>query len=252
MEQKTVERNYGRKVIRDGQGVRQTKSKNYARRFFLIMGCTFMIGFVFGSIVTGIIVHKNDMKKLQRQESISSAEVQMIESSPYGSGNNVISEEGDFTWTVDDSFIPLDVPMDTELQQFVFELSASYNIDWTLVMAMIDHESSWDSDCISKTNDYGLMQINVCNHEMLQERLGITDFLDEEQNIRSGLYVLSWLFKKYDGDVHKVLMAYNMGEGGCENLWNSGVHSTSYSRTITAKQAEFQQYIEERMGETNE
>lgn len=252
MEQK-VEKTYGRKVIRDGQGVRQTKKKNYARRFFLIMGCTFIVGMVFGSIVTGIIVHKNDMKKLmQRQETLSGAEVQMILSEPFGSGNNQVTEDDNFIWEVDDSFVPLDVNMDKELQQFVFELSTSYNIDWTLVMAIIDHESDFIPTAVSPTNDYGLMQINVCNHEMLQERLGITDFLNEEQNIRSGLYVLSYLFKKYDGNVHKVLMAYNMGEGGCERLWESGVYSTSYSRTITNIQADFQQQIQERTGDENE
>ena len=218
----------------------------------MIMGCSFLLGVIFGSIVTGIIVHKNDMKKLmQRQETLSGAEVQMMLSSPYGSGNNQV-DEGLFTWETDDSFIPLECDMDAELQRFVFELSTSYNIDWTLVMAIIDHESDFIPTAISPTNDYGLMQINICNHELLEERLGITDFLDEEQNIRSGVYVLSYLFKKYDGNVHKVLMAYNMGEGGCERLWNGGVHSTEYSRTITNIQAEYQQQIQEKEGEENE
>ena len=218
----------------------------------MIMGCSFLLGAIFGSIMTGIIVHKNDMKKLMlRQETLSGAEVQMIQSSPYGSGNNVITDEG-ITWETDNNFIPLDVNMDRDLQEYVFELSAAYNIDWTLVMAIISHESEFVSTAISATNDYGLMQINVCNHEMLQDRLGITDFLDEEQNIRAGLYVLSYLFKKYDGNTHEVLMAYNMGENGAERLWNSGVHSTSYSRTITTIQEEFQQQIEERTGEENE
>lgn len=250
MDQKNVEKIYGRKIVRDGQGVRHTK-KNYARRFFMIMGCSFLLGAMFGSIVTGIIVHKNDMKKLMLKETLSGAEVQMIQSSPYGSGNNVITDEG-ITWETDNNFIPLDVNMDRDLQEYVFELSAAYNIDWTLVMAIISHESEFVSTAISATNDYGLMQINVCNHEMLQDRLGITDFLDEEQNIRAGLYVLSYLFKKYDGNTHEVLMAYNMGESGAERLWNSGVHSTSYSRTITTIQEEFQQQIEERAGEENE
>ena len=157
MDQKNVERIYGRKIVRDGQGVRHTK-KNYARRFFMIMGCSFFLGAMFGSIVTGIIVHKNDMKKLMlRQETLSGAEVQMIQSSPYGSGNNVITDEG-ITWETDNNFIPLDVNMDRDLQEYVFELSAAYNIDWTLVMAIISHESEFVSTAISATNDYGLMQ----------------------------------------------------------------------------------------------
>ena len=119
MDQKNVEKIYGRKIVRDGQGVRHTK-KNYARRFFMIMGCSFLLGAMFGSIVTGIIVHKNDMKKLiLRQETLSGAEVQMIQSSPYGSGNNVITDVG-ITWETDNNFIPLDVNMDRDLQEYVF------------------------------------------------------------------------------------------------------------------------------------
>ena len=96
------------------------------------------------------------------------------------------------------------------------------------------------------------MQINVCNHDWLSERLGVTDFLDEKQNIRSGLYVLHWLFQKYDGNVHKVLMAYNMGENTAERLWDSGVTSTAYSRTITEIQVEYQSIINGKDGEEDE
>ena len=50
--------------------------------------------------------------------------------------------------------------MDDDLQEFIYYLSAGYNIDFTLAMAVIQHESSFRSDVVSSTNDYGLMQIN--------------------------------------------------------------------------------------------
>lgn len=253
MQEKAVDRTYGRKVIRDGHGVRQTQKKNYARRFFVMMGVSFFLGVLFGSIVTGIVVHKHDMKLLMA-EPVSQTEAETIRHEPYGSGDNrVLTDDTGFYWQADTSgFVPLDVPMDEELQAFVYALSTDYDIDWTLVMALIDHESDYRTNVISKTNDYGLMQINVCNHDWLSERLGVTDFLDAKQNIRSGLYVLHWLFQKYDGNVHKVLMAYNMGENTAERLWDSGVTSTAYSRTITEIQAEYQSIINGKDGEEDE
>ena len=70
------------------------------------------------------------------------------------------------------------------------------------------------------------MQINTVNHEWLQEKLGITDFLDPYQNTRSGIYILRTLFEKYQ-DTAKVLMAYNMGEDGAKKLWDKGIYDTS-------------------------
>ncbi len=245
------ERNYGRKVIRDGQGIRYTKKKPdvYVKRFFAILIAAFLLGGLLGSIITGLVVHHQDMKKIQ----VSEAEAEVILSTTYGSGNNQVTRNNEFTWSSgeESGFIPLNVDMDEDLQEFVYSLCSAYDIDWTLVMAMIDHESSFRSNVISKTNDYGLMQINECNHSWLSENLGVTDFLDEEENIRCGVYILRGLFEQYD-NTHKVLMAYNMGEDGASRLWEAGIYSTPYSETITDIQAQYQTQIEERMVQEND
>ena len=124
-----------------------------------------------------------------------------------------------------------DIPLTEELQAFTFYLCEDYGADYEMALALMDRESDYTASAISKTNDYGIMQINKINHKWLTEELGITDFLDPEQNIRCGVYMLGELAEKYD-DPHRVPMAYNMGESGARNYAAKGNTSSAYSRYI--------------------
>lgn len=140
------------------------------------------------------------------------------------------------------NFTPLNVPMGRDMQEFVFYLCTAYKMDFTFVMAVIDQESGFRIDTISETNDYGLMQINECNFEMLTATFGITNFLEPYSNIRGGVWMLNQLFKKYQTP-EKVLMAYNMGEHGAAALWERGIYETAYTRAISQKQAKYQDEV---------
>ena len=141
------------------------------------------------------------------------------------------------------NFVSLDVPMNEKLQEYVFYLSEAYDIDFTFVMALIQHESNFQAKVISSTDDYGLMQINSINHTYLAEELGITDFLDPYENVKAGMYILRKLFEKYETP-EKVLMAYNLGETGAARLWEQGIFEVNYSKEILQKQAEYAAEIE--------
>ena len=97
-------------------------------------------------------------------------------------------------------------------------------------------------DGISSTNDYGLMQINACNHKWLTEELGITDFIDPYENIKAGLFILRGLLEKYDS-TSKVLMAYNMGENGASKLWEQGIFESNYSKDVLQRQETYRQIL---------
>ena len=154
------------------------------------------------------------------------------------------TEEVSLDWGAGDlDFIPLDVPLDADIQEFVYYLSAGYNIDFTLVMALMQHESSFRDDVVSSTNDYGLMQINSCNHKYLTEAIGVTDFLDPYQNVRAGMFTLRKLFERYQ-DINMVLMAYNMGENGAKGLWEKGIYDTKYTDSILTIQRQFNEELE--------
>lgn len=135
------------------------------------------------------------------------------------------------------NFVPLDVPMDEDLQEFVFYLSAAYEMDFTFVMALIQQESNFQPDIVSATNDYGMMQINAVYHPYLKEQLAITDFLNPYDNVRAGTFMLRKLFERYENPA-KVLMAYNMGESGASRLWEQGIFEINYSKSVLQIQQE--------------
>ena len=87
-------------------------------------------------------------------------------------------------------------------------------------------KSGFDISLISSTNDYGLMQINICNHQWLSEELGENDFLDPFVSIDAGILIMSRLLNKYD--VETALVCYNRGESAAKK----GIHSTSYSQGV--------------------
>ncbi len=106
-----------------------------------------------------------------------------------------------------------------------------YGVDADFMLALIKIESNFSPKLISKTNDWGLCQINICNHEKLKKALGITDFLDPYQNIECGVFLIAELQAKYPSATDtETLMRYNLGETGARKLFNKGIHETHYAR----------------------
>ena len=128
-----------------------------------------------------------------------------------------------------------DIPLSNKLQDFIINQAKYMSVPHELVLAVIEVESNFDADVISITNDYGLMQINKINHEWLSEIYGIENYLDPESNIIAGIHILSWLYNTYNGDVHKVLMAYNMGQAGANKYWVDEIYESDYSRKVVNK-----------------
>ena len=230
---------HGRKVIRG----KQQSYKIVKRRFLLFTLAVLLMGAIIGSVIAGITA-KNKQTTSEKNEYI------MQQVNHYGAyDGRVFTSEISMDWSGDEyDFIPLNCKLDKATQQFTFYLCKGYDIDWTLVMALMQKESSFRSDIISPTDDYGLMQINKMNHEWLTDTIGVTDYLDKEQNIRAGVFVLRKLFEEYT-DPNLVLMVYNMGADGAETLWNKGIYSTPYVDDILTYQAEFNKQIEERNGD---
>ena len=131
-----------------------------------------------------------------------------------------------------------DIPLDTELQRYTYDLCVEYGVEdyYSLMLAVMWHESNFNEKVVSRTNDYGLMQINKINHKWLFEKFGITDFLDAKQNIKAGVYMLSTYLLKYE-DIDKALMAYNLGENGARRCWDAGKYTTKYVQ-LTRKRLE--------------
>ncbi|BBK22747.1 hypothetical protein Aargi30884_16500 [Amedibacterium intestinale] len=123
-----------------------------------------------------------------------------------------------------------DIPLETELQDYIRKECDEMNVEMELVLAIMKVESDFNSEVISDTNDYGLMQINIVNHESLQKKLSIYDFLDPYDSARAGIYMLSGL-DWCENDVQR-LMCYNMGVSGAKRAWSKGIHETEYTKRV--------------------
>lgn len=128
--------------------------------------------------------------------------------------------------------------LDYELQEYTYDLCVENQIEeyYTLILCQLYYESQYKADAISKSNDYGIAQINKCNHEWLSGKLGITDFLDAKQSIACNIYMMSNCLKKYS--VESSLFCYNTGKVNGSNaysdnviyMWNNGVRKIENSK----------------------
>lgn len=117
--------------------------------------------------------------------------------------------------------------LDAKLQATMIEMCEKYELPFALALAVAERESRFNPEAVSKTDDYGLMQINKVNFKWLREK-GIEP-LDYKGNIEAGVLILSEAVKKH-GDYGLALMAYNCGDAGAKKLWKKGIYSTEYSR----------------------
>ena len=136
------------------------------------------------------------------------------------------------------------IPLSHSLQNYLYEICADEGLPVSLILAMIETESSFNPEVISKTNDYGLMQLNKINHEWLNEQYRAADMLNPYQNVFCGVKIISSFVKRY-GDYGKALMAYNMGDYGAKKAWENGIASTKYSEKIIALMKKYEEVANE-------
>lgn len=195
-----------------------------------------LVGLLVGYAVKGHMTTKEGLKANQcTSERVSD------EFAVYGAyDDRIFTKEISLDWeTGDRDFKTYNVKMLLTEQEFLFYLCKGYDIDYSLMMAVIQVESDFDKELVSSTNDYGYMQINKMNHDELTKVLGVTDYLDPEQNMRAGCYIFRKLFEKYQ-QPNLVLMAYNMGETGAKRLWREGIYETEYTQKVFVAQKALQ------------
>lgn len=126
-----------------------------------------------------------------------------------------------------------DVPIDIELLDHISGLSADYEIPVELVLAVIEVESNYKADAVSKAGARGLMQVIPESHYPRMYHLNCTDLFDPYQNVKVGMDFLSELIEKYNGNTHQALTAYNHGEKGAnDKFFSKGIYQSDYSRKV--------------------
>jgi len=119
----------------------------------------------------------------------------------------------------------------TDYEQIITDASDRYGVDASLIHAVIQTESAYKADAVSKAGAKGLMQLM----DDTAEGLGVRNAFDPEQNIMGGTKFLGYLIRKYNGNEALALAAYNAGPGRVDRL---GIDS---QETLLAKYDELPQ-----------
>ena len=110
--------------------------------------------------------------------------------------------------------IPADIPTsgDPALDPIIFEVGEKQGVDPRFIHAVIWQESRYKTKALSHAGAQGLMQLIPAT----AERFGCEDPHDPVQNITAGTKYLSWLLKRFSGNVELALAGYNAGEGAVD------------------------------------
>lgn len=87
-----------------------------------------------------------------------------------------------------------------------------FGVDEAVVRAIIHAESAYNPTALSRAGAQGLMQLMPAT----ARRFGVSDSFDASQNIRGGVQYLSWLLKRFNGNLQLAAAGYNAGEGAVD------------------------------------
>lgn len=150
-----------------------------------------------------------------------------------------------------------DIVYPMEYDSYIVKYSKEYNLDPSLVSAVIYAESRFNSDSISRAGARGLMQIMPATGRTISERLGESNFsvdklLDPETNIRYGCWYLNYLFGNYPGNQNAVLAGYN-GGGAVGDRYlisrDAGIprETSGYIKTVNGAQEMYKQLYADKL-----
>ena len=93
--------------------------------------------------------------------------------------------------------------------ELIYEKSKKYDVDPALVAAVIEQESRFKPRAKSHVGARGLMQLMPRTGRWM----GARNLYDPEQNVDAGVKYIAYLDKRFNGDLKKIVAAYNGGEG---------------------------------------
>jgi soluble lytic murein transglycosylase-like protein len=99
-----------------------------------------------------------------------------------------------------------------KFDHIIKEASDLHGIRFELLKAMIQVESNFNPNAISKSGAIGLMQIMPGNLKEFK----LSDPFDPRENVMAGTRYVKHLMKRFDSDLSLTLAAYNAGPGAVD------------------------------------
>jgi soluble lytic murein transglycosylase-like protein len=100
----------------------------------------------------------------------------------------------------------------TAYSTIIGEASRAHRVSPSLIRAVIHAESAFNPHAVSPKGARGLMQLIPDT----AKRFSVKNSFDPKDNISGGSKYLSWLLKRYGGNLKYAVAAYNAGEGSVD------------------------------------
>lgn len=100
-------------------------------------------------------------------------------------------------------------------EKLIDKYSTEFHLSKSLVASVIDIESGYKADALSRSGAVGLMQVLPSTASDCAKRLKIdyeeSDLYNVDTNIMIGCFYLRYLIDMFDGNIENSLSAYNWG-----------------------------------------
>lgn len=142
-------------------------------------------------------------------------------------------------------------------QEYIVKYSKMYDVDPTLVAAVILQESRFNPNAVSSAGAQGLMQFMPGTAATMAREVGRTsyDIYDPETSVQFGAAHIRDMLVKYNGDVDAALAAYNAGSGAADAWIREGLlrnipsrETNSYVRKIKNYQSVYKSMYAKDLG----
>lgn len=105
----------------------------------------------------------------------------------------------------------------------------TYGVPVALLKAVAKQESAFQANIVSSAGAVGVMQLMPSTARYL----GVSDPYNPEQNIMGGAKLLAELSQRYNGDIDRILAAYNAGAGAVDQY--NGIPPYSETQNFVVK-----------------